>query len=183
MRHARPDLLHRVLEVNTRAITSYLRAQISAGIQVAMIFDTWGGTLAYDDYVPLSLAYSQRIVAALDVPTILFTKGGGPWLSEMMASGVSAVGLDWTCDARRARTLAAGRVALQGNLDPATLFAPESAIRAAARRTLDAFGAEPGHVFNLGHGIAPATPVSAVAALVDEVRAYSNARAKTNNAS
>jgi uroporphyrinogen decarboxylase len=183
MRHARPDLLHRVLEVNTRAITSYLRAQISAGIQVAMIFDTWGGTLAYEDYVPFSLAYSQRIFAALDVPTILFTKGGGPWLSEMIASGVSAVGLDWTCDARRARALAAGRVALQGNLDPATLFAPESAIRAAARRTLDAFGAEPGHVFNLGHGIAPTTPVSAVAALVDEVRAYSNARAKTDNAS
>ncbi|MBW8904480.1 MAG: uroporphyrinogen decarboxylase, partial [Betaproteobacteria bacterium] len=183
MRHARPDLLHRVLEVNTRAITAYLQAQIAAGIQVAMIFDTWGGTLAYEDYVPFSLAYAQRIIAALDVPTILFTKGGAPWLSEMMASGASAIGLDWTSDPRRARALAAGRVAVQGNLDPATLFAPEPAVRAAARRTLDAFGAEPGHVFNLGHGIAPTTPVSAVAALIDEVRAYSTARAKNNTAS
>ena len=180
MRHARPDLLHRVLEVNTRAITAYLQAQIAAGIQVAMIFDTWGGTLAYEDYVPFSLAYAQRIIAALEVPTILFTKGGAPWLPEMMASGASAIGLDWTSDPRRARALAAGRVALQGNLDPATLFAPEPAVRAAARRTLDAFGAEPGHVFNLGHGIAPTTPVSAVAALIDEVRAYSTARAKNN---
>ena len=183
MRHARPELLHRVLEVNTRAITAYLQAQIAAGIQVAMIFDTWGGTLSYDDYVPFSLAYSQRIVAALNVPTILFAKGGAPWLSEMFASGASAVGLDWSSDPRQARALAAGRVALQGNLDPAALFAPESAIRAAARRTLDAFGPEPGHVFNLGHGIAPTTPVSAVAVLIDEVRAYSKARAKNNIAS
>ena len=172
-----------MLEVNTRAITAYLQAQIAAGIQVAMIFDTWGGTLAYEDYVPFSLAYAQRIIAALEVPTILFTKGGAPWLPEMMASGASAIGLDWTSDPRRARALAAGRVALQGNLDPATLFAPEPAVRAAARRTLDAFGAEPGHVFNLGHGIAPTTPVSAVAALIDEVRAYSTARAKNNTAS
>jgi uroporphyrinogen decarboxylase len=90
----------------------------------------------------------------------------------MIASGVSAVGLDWTSDARAARKLAAGRVALQGNLDPAALFAPENAVRAAARRVLDAFGPEPGHIFNLGHGILPTTPVPAVAALVDEVRAY-----------
>jgi uroporphyrinogen decarboxylase len=101
----------------------------------------------------------------------------------MMASGVSAVGLDWASDPRSARTLAAGRVALQGNLDPLTLFAPEPAVRAAARRTLDAFGPQPGHVFNLGHGIAPTTPLSAVAALVDEVRAYSAQRAKNNTTS
>jgi len=183
MRHARPDLLHRVLEVNTRAITAYLQAQIAAGIQVAMIFDTWGGTLAHEDYVPFSLAYAQRIIRAVEVPTILFTKGGAPWLSEMFACGASAVGLDWMSDPRRARALAAGRIALQGNLDPATLFAPETAVRAAARRTLDAFGAEPGHVFNLGHGIAPTTPVSAVAALVDEVRTYSSGRAKNNKPS
>ena len=181
MRHARPDLLHRVLEVNAQAITAYLQAQVAAGIDVAMIFDTWGGTLAHDDYVPFSLSYTRRIVAALDVPTILFTKGGEPWLAEMMASGATAVGLDWTSDARRARQLSAGRVALQGNLDPAALFAPEAAVRAAARRVLDSFGSEPGHVFNLGHGIAPGTPVSAVAALVDEVRAYSaHMRRETN---
>jgi uroporphyrinogen decarboxylase len=181
MRHARPDLLHRILEVNALAVTDYLKAQIEAGIQVAMIFDTWGGTLPYADYVPFSLQYARRVVKELRVPTILFTKGGNPWLREIIASGVSAVGLDWTTDPRQARELAAGRVALQGNLDPATLFAPEGAVRSAARQVLDAFGAQPGHIFNLGHGISPKTPVDAVGALVDEVRAYSRARAKTNS--
>jgi uroporphyrinogen decarboxylase len=183
MRHARPDLLHHVLAVNAQAVSAYLRAQIEAGIDVAMVFDTWGGVLAYEDYVPFSLDYTRRIVRELKVPTILFTKGGNPWLREMLASGVSAVGIDWTCDARAARKLAGGRVALQGNFDPAALFAPEKALRAAARGVLDAFGPEPGHIFNLGHGIAPTTPVTAVAALVDEVRAYSSARSKTRKPS
>ncbi len=182
MRHSRPELLHRVLEVNARAVTEYLKAQIDAGIQVAMIFDTWGGMLAHDDYEAFSLAYVRPIVEALRVPTILFTKGGNPWLREMMASGVTAVGLDWSTDPRHARKLAAGRVALQGNLDPAALFAPEKSVRAAARAVLDAFGTEPGHIFNLGHGIAQKTPIEAVAALVDEVRAYSSARTKSNRA-
>jgi uroporphyrinogen decarboxylase len=183
MRHARPDLVHRVLALNAQAVTAYLQAQIEAGIHVAMIFDTWGGVLAYEDYVPFSLDYTRRIVRELRVPTILFTKGGAPWLREILASGASAVGIDWTCDARAARKLAAGRVALQGNLDPVALFAPEKAIRAAARGVLDAFGPEPGHIFNLGHGIAPTTPPAAVAALVDEVRAYSSARSKTRKSS
>jgi uroporphyrinogen decarboxylase len=183
MRHARTDLLHRVLAVNAQAVTAYLKAQIEAGIHVAMIFDTWGGTLAYEDYVPFSLDYTRRIVRELNVPTILFTKGGAPWLRDMLSSGASAVGIDWTCDAREARSLAAGRVALQGNLDPAVLFAPEKTLRAAARGVLDAFGPQPGHIFNLGHGIAPGTPVTAVAALVDEVRAYSSARSKTRKTS
>jgi uroporphyrinogen decarboxylase len=100
----------------------------------------------------------------------------------MMDSGASAVGLDWTTDPRAARKLAAGRVALQGNLDPATLFAPEKSVRAAARKVLDAFGPEPGHIFNLGHGIVPKTPIDAVAALVDEVRAYSKQRSKNRPA-
>jgi uroporphyrinogen decarboxylase len=181
MRHTRPDLLHRILEVNARAVTDYLKAQIEAGIEVAMIFDTWGGTLAYADYVPFSLQYARRVVKELGVPTILFTKGGNPWLPEIIASGVSGVGLDWTTDPRHARELAAGRVALQGNLDPATLFAPEHAVRAAARQVLDAFGAQPGHIFNLGHGVSPKTPVDAVGALVDEVRAYSRTRAKNHS--
>jgi uroporphyrinogen decarboxylase len=98
----------------------------------------------------------------------------------MMESGCAAVGLDWTADARAARRLAAGRVALQGNLDPAALFAPPERVREAARKVIDSFGAEPGHVFNLGHGLQPKTPVESVAALVDEVRAYSmRLRAKT----
>ena len=182
MRHSRPDLLHRILEVNALAVTDYLKAQMEAGAHVAMIFDTWGGILAHEDYAPFSLAYTRRIVAELSVPTILFTKGGTPWLAEMMACGVAGVGLDWTADARHARQIASGRVALQGNLDPLALFAPEKAVRAAARRVLDAFGSQPGHIFNLGHGIVPKTPISSVEALVDEVRAYSSARAKNNNA-
>jgi len=174
LRHSRPELLHRILQVNADAVSAYLKAQVDAGAQVVMIFDTWGGILGHDDYETLSLAYSRKVLASLpNVPRILFTKGGNPWLAEMMASGADAIGLDWTSDPREARRLAAGRVALQGNLDPAALFAPPEAVREATRRVLDAFGPAPGHVFNLGHGILTQTPVDSVAALVDEVRAYS----------
>jgi len=173
MRHARPELLHHILKVNARAVREYLKAQTDAGADVVMLFDTWGGILAYDDYEPFSLAYAREAMRGLTAPKILFTRGGSPWLREMIASGADAIGLDWTTDPRRARELAAGRVALQGNLDPAALFAPPVAVRAAARRVLDAFSGEPGHVFNLGHGILTQTPVEAVEALVDEVRTYS----------
>jgi uroporphyrinogen decarboxylase len=174
LRHARPELLHRILEVNANAVADYLNAQVEAGAQVAMIFDTWGGTLAYDDYELFSLAYSRKVLQRVKgVPRILFTKGGSAWLASMIESGVDAVGLDWTADARAARKLAANRVALQGNLDPAALFAPENAVREAARKVLDSFGRASGHVFNLGHGILPGTPIQSVAALVDEVRTYS----------
>jgi uroporphyrinogen decarboxylase len=175
MRHARPELLHRILEVNARAVAGYLNAQIEAGAQVVMLFDTWGGVLAHDDYEEFSLSYSRAIIRELKntAPSILFTKGGHPWLAAMLASGADAIGLDWTADPREARKLAAGRVALQGNLDPAALFAPENAVRAAARKVLDSFGAAPGHIFNLGHGILPGTPIQSVAALADEVRTYS----------
>jgi uroporphyrinogen decarboxylase len=160
--------------VNTRAVSDYLNAQIEAGAQAVMIFDTWGGTLAHHDYEPFSLAYSRRVLEAVKkVPRILFTKGGNPWLAAMIASGADTIGLDWTSDPREARKLSAGRVALQGNLDPVALFAPAKQVRAAARSVLDAFGAAPGHVFNLGHGILPGTPIDSAAALVDEVRAYS----------
>ena len=172
--HARPDLLHRILEVNTTAVADYLNAQIDAGADAVMLFDTWGGILAHDDYETFSLSYARRIFAKVrKAPTILFTKGGNPWLAAMMESGCSAVGLDWTCDPRAARRLAAGRVALQGNLDPAALFAPPERVREAARKIIDSFGRGPGHIFNLGHGLQPRTPVESVAALVDEVRAYS----------
>ena len=174
LRHARPDLLHRILDVNTKAVADYLNAQIQAGADAVMLFDTWGGVLAYDDYETFSLSYARKVFAEVrGAPTILFTKGGSPWLAAMMRSGCSAVGLDWTCDARAARRLAAGRIALQGNLDPAALFAPLDHVREAARKVIDSFGPEPGHVFNLGHGLQPRTPVDSVAALVDEVRAYS----------
>jgi uroporphyrinogen decarboxylase len=175
MLHARPELLHRILAINTEAITQYLKAQVEAGAQAVMVFDTWGGALAYPDYEPFSLAYSRKVLASLksNVPCILFTKGGGPWLAAMMQSGCDAVGLDWTVDPRAARKLADGRVALQGNFDPAALFAPPASVRKVARSVLDAFGAQPGHIFNLGHGIMPQTPIESVSALVDEVRTYS----------
>ena len=174
LRHSRPELLHRILQINADAVSAYLNAQVEAGAQVVMIFDTWGGTLAHDDYEAFSLAYSRKVLKNVGkVPRILFTKGGNPWLAAMMASGADAIGLDWTSDPREARRLAAGRVALQGNLDPAALFAPPQAVREAVRRVLDAFGPAPGHVFNLGHGILTQTPVDSVAALVEEVRAYS----------
>jgi uroporphyrinogen decarboxylase len=176
MLHARPELLHQILEINARAVSAYLKAQIDAGADAVMIFDTWGGALAHAHYEPFSLAYSRRVIASLQgagVPVILFTKGGGPWLPAIIASGADAVGLDWTVDASAARALAHGKVALQGNLDPATLFAPPQRVRAAAREVVDAFGAAPGHIFNLGHGILTKTPIDSVAALVDEVRTYS----------
>jgi uroporphyrinogen decarboxylase len=182
--YARPELLHRILEVNARAVADYLNAQIEAGAQAVMIFDTWGGTLAHRDFVPFSLSYSMQVVRNLKkqnegrrVPSILFTKGANPWLPAMMESGSDAIGLDWTVDAAEARKLAAGRVALQGNLDPAALFAQPPSVRAAARRVVDEFGRAPGHVFNLGHGILQKTPIESVAALVDEVLTYSRTRA------
>jgi len=174
LRYARPDLLHRVLDVNARAVAAYLNAQIEAGAQVAMLFDTWGGSLSAADYEEFSLAYMRKVLGELRaVPTILFTKGGGIWLEGIAASGCSAVGLDWTVDPREARRRVGEKVALQGNLDPAVLTAPENCVREQARRVLDGFGAAPGHIFNLGHGISPQARPEAVAALVDEVRTYS----------
>jgi uroporphyrinogen decarboxylase len=181
LRHNRPELLHALLETNSRAVSAYLNAQVEAGAQVVMLFDTWGGALAFDDYEPFSLAYSRKVLAGIrNVPTILFTKGGWPWLPAMIESGAAAIGLDWTADPRKARQLAAGRVALQGNLDPVALFARPDAVRESVRRVLDAFGPEAGHIFNLGHGILPATPVESVSALVDEVRAYSSSQRLKN---
>jgi uroporphyrinogen decarboxylase len=180
MLYARPDLLHRILEVNTRAVTDYLNAQIEAGAQAVMIFDTWGGTLTAAGYEAFSLAYSRRVLAGLArvregrrVPSILFTKGGGQWLEAMAASGCDALGLDWSVAPADARRRVGDRVALQGNLDPSALYAPAERVRAEARHVLDAFGPAPGHVFNLGHGISQHASIDAVVALVDEVRAYS----------
>ena len=180
MRHARPDLLHHILGINAQAVTDYLNAQIDAGAQAVMLFDSWGGNLAYADYVPFSLEYARRVFSGLQresrgriVPRILFTRNGSPWLKEMATSGCDALGIDWSADARGARMQVGDRVALQGNMDPACLFSGAGPVRAEARRVLDAFGSEPGHVFNLGHGIVPGTPVEAVSAMVEEVHTYS----------
>jgi len=183
--YARPDLMRRILEVNTDAVAAYLNAQIEAGAQAVMLFDSWGGVLADGNFQDFSLAWSRKVLAQVKtehagqrIPRILFTKGGGLWLPEIADAGADVVGLDWTMNLGRARSTVGDRVALQGNLDPNVLFAPEASIRAEARRVLDAFGppaAGAGHVFNLGHGISQHTPPEAVSALVDEVHAYSRA--------
>ena len=187
MLYARPDLLHRVLAVNAAAVAQYLNAQIAAGAQAVMIFDTWGGALADGAYQTFSLAYLRAVVDQLQresagerVPVIVFTKGGGLWLEEIAAIGCDAVALDWTVNLRRARERIGDRCALQGNLDPMALFAPADAVRAQVRRVLDDFGRPQredgrwgGHVFNLGHGISQFTPPEAVAELVDEVHQHS----------
>ena len=178
MLYARPDLMHRILAVNADAVAAYLNAQIVAGAQAVMVFDSWGGVLADGAFQAFSLAYTKRVLERLDrsVPAIVFTKGGGPWLEAIAASGADVVGLDWTVNLADARRRVADRVALQGNLDPMVLFGGEAAVRAEARRVLDDFGDGPGHVFNLGHGIHQHTPPEAVAALVDEVHSHSRAR-------
>ena len=177
MLYARPDLLHRILSINAEAVALYLNTQIAAGAQAVMVFDSWGGVLADGAFQAFSLAYTQRVLDKLDrsVPAIVFTKGGGPWLDEIAASGADVVGLDWTTNLGRARERVGGRVALQGNLDPMVLFGGEAAVRAEVRRVIDSYGRHPGHIFNLGHGINQFTPPEAVAALVDEVHRYSPA--------
>jgi uroporphyrinogen decarboxylase len=180
MLYARPDLMMRILDVNARAVAAYLNAQINAGAQAVMIFDTWGGALADGAYQQFSLRYIEQVVAALvrehdgvRVPVIAFTKGGALWLEDIAAAGVDAIGLDWTANLAHAREQVGSHVALQGNLDPAVLFAPAAQIRAQARAVLDSFGPHAGHVFNLGHGISQFTPPENVAELVDEVHQHS----------
>ena len=180
MLYSRPDLLHRILAVNAQAVAAYLNAQIDAGAQAVMIFDTWGGTLSDDAYAQFSLAYSRRVLAALAreregrvVPRILFTKGGGLWLEAMAASGADALGIDWQTDLGDARRRVGATVALQGNMDPMALFGDPAAIQAEAKRILERFGKGPGHVFNLGHGVSQFTPPEHVHALVEAVHAGS----------
>lgn len=170
-----PALLQHLLDVVTRASTLYLQAQIEAGVDAVMIFDTWGGVLSTAAFETFSRAPMARIVAGLDnaVPSIVFTKGGGLWLESSAALGCQALGLDWTMDIGAARRLVGERVALQGNMDPACLRAGPDAVAAEARAILDAFGPHPGHVFNLGHGITPDIDPENVAALVETVHAHS----------
>jgi uroporphyrinogen decarboxylase len=188
MLYDRPDLLHRILDINAQAVTQYLNAQIEAGAQAVMVFDTWGGALSDRAYREFSLAYLQRVVSGLHknyggerIPSIVFTKGGGQWLEAIADIGCDAVGLDWTTDLGNARKRIGDKVALQGNMDPIALFASPEAVAAEARKVLDAFGAGPGHVFNLGHGINQYTPPDNVSILVDTVHEYSRQQAKTDN--
>ncbi len=187
MLYARPDLLHRILDINAQAVAAYLNAQIDAGAQAVMIFDSWGGVLADGAFQRFSLDYTRRVVAGLKreaegrrVPCIVFTKGGGPWLDEIAAIGADVVGLDWTVNLAHARAQVGGHVALQGNLDPNVLFAPPDVVAREARAVLDSFGPPQradggwdGHVFNLGHGISQHTPPEHVSALVEAVHSHS----------
>ena len=155
-----PALLHKLLDVVARSVTSYLNAQVAAGAQALMIFDTWGGNLTPRDYKEFSLRYMQSIVAGLTreaedrkVPVILFTKGGGQWLEAMAETGADALGLDWTTDIGDARRRVGDKVALQGNMDPSVLYASPERIRREVSEILASYGKGSGHVFNLGHGI------------------------------
>jgi uroporphyrinogen decarboxylase len=180
MMYRRPELLHHILAVNALATTAYLNAQIAAGAQSVMLFDTWGGVLSGAAYEAFSLAYMRQVLAGLTrefngvhIPVTLFTKGGGAWLELMADTGADGLGLDWMSDIGSARMRVGRRVALQGNLDPSVLFGSEAVIRAEVRRVLDAFGPHAGHVFNLGHGISQFTAPETVKILVDEVHTYS----------
>ena len=197
MLYSRPDLMHRMLEINAEAVALYLNTQIEAGAQAVMIFDSWGGVLADGAFQEFSLAYTQRVLAKLikmhdgqRIPHIVFTKGGGLWLEQMAArvanhegtgdSGADVLGLDWTVNLGTARARVGDRVALQGNLDPNVLFAGPEQIRAEVARVLKSFGAPrnadgklSGHIFNLGHGISQFTPPESVTVLVDAVHEFS----------
>ena len=183
MLYSRPDLMHRVLQTNADAVAQYLNAQIDAGAQAVMIFDSWGGALADSAYQAFSLQYMQKVLAQLQrekdgvrIPAIVFTKGGGLWLDEMADIGADALGLDWTVNLGRARALVGDRVALQGNLDPAILFAAPDQVRLEVEKALASYGtpsAGHGHVFNLGHGISQFTPPESVTAMVEAVHDFS----------
>ena len=187
MLYGRPDLMHRILDINAQAVAAYLNAQIDAGAQAVMVFDSWGGVLADSAFQRFSLHYTQQVVDALQrerdgqrVPVIVFTKGGGLWLEEIAAIGADVVGLDWTVNLGRARAAVGRRVALQGNLDPNVLFAPPEAVAREAVAVLDSFGRPQradggwdGHIFNLGHGISQFTPPEHVSALVEAVHRHS----------
>lgn len=192
--YSRPDLMHRILTINADSVAAYLNAQIDAGAQAVMVFDSWGGVLADGAFQTFSLAYIRRVLAGLKrtgidgktVPRLVFTKGGGLWLDDMRDLDCDVLGLDWTMNLGKARAIVeAGHSpkSLQGNIDPNSLFANPDQIGVEVKRVLDSFGKPhmdstkrgTGHVFNLGHGISQFTPPEHVSALVETVHVYSRA--------
>ncbi len=180
MLYQRPDLLHHILAVNATAVTAYLNAQIEAGAQAVMVFDTWGGILSHTAYQEFSLAYTARVInglirdhAGARIPNIVFTKGGGGWIESIAATGCDAVGLDWTINIGDARARIGASAALQGNLDPAILLTSPDVIHREVKAILECYGHGNGHVFNLGHGISQHTPPENVSALIEAVRGLS----------
>ncbi|MTJ02631.1 uroporphyrinogen decarboxylase [Idiomarina piscisalsi] len=177
---AEPEAMHMLLDVLADSVTQYLNAQIAAGAQSVMIFDTWGGVLSPRDYKQFSLAYMEKIVKGLTreadgrkVPVTLFTKNGGQWLEAMAATGTDALGVDWTTDLSDARTRVGSQVALQGNMDPSVLYASPERIEQEVQSILESFGHGEGHVFNLGHGIHPEVNPAHAKAFIDAIHKHS----------
>ena len=175
-----PNAMHQLLNTLAESVTAYLNAQIAAGAQAVMIFDTWGGALTPRDYREFSLQYMTQIVDSLTkendgrpVPSILFTKGGSAWLEDMAMSKCNALGLDWTIDIGEARKRVGNRVALQGNMDPCILYSSPERIKEEVATILESFGHGEGHVFNLGHGIHPMVDPERVAVFIDAVHELS----------
>ena len=180
MAYARPDLLHHILETTAQTVLQYLNAQIAAGAQAVMIFDSWGGALSHNAYLEFSLPYVQKILNGLTrmadgrvVPRVIFTKGGALWLEAQAEIGADTLGLDWTVDIGQARQRVGDKVALQGNLDPAILLSTPEAIEKEVASVLASYGHGNGHVFNLGHGITQWTPPENAAAMISAVRELS----------
>lgn len=181
--YAHPDWMHQLLDTIADSVISYLKAQILAGVNAVMVFDTWGGILTPEQYHEFSLRPMQKIVqslkadpATVDTPIILFTKNGGQWIEHIADTGCNAVGVDWTMDLAEAKRRVGHKVALQGNLDPCVLYASPEKIREEVSKVLSAFGDEPGHVFNLGHGIHQHINPENVAVLVEAVHEMSKKR-------
>lgn len=180
MLYNQPEALHQLLSVLADSVVAYLNAQIQAGAQAVQIFDSWGGALSHAAYQEFSLGYMDKIVKGLikenegrSVPVILFTKGGGQWLESMAETGAHALGLDWTTDLNQARQRVGHKVALQGNMDPAVLYATPEKIQQEVKRILESYGSGTGHVFNLGHGITPEVDPANAGAFIDAVHTFS----------
>ena len=180
MMYADPQILHALLDKLADSVILYLNAQIKAGAQAVMVFDTWGGVLAHEEYKTFSLQYMQKIVEGLirenegrKVPVTLFTKGGGLWLEAIADTGCNAVGLDWTVDIRDAKKRVGHKVALQGNMDPSVLYAPAARIEQEVKNILAGFGEGSGHVFNLGHGIHQDVPTESPKVFVNAIHEFS----------
>lgn len=177
-----PQVLHHLLDQIALTVVDYLNAQIEAGAQALMIFDTWGGALAHEAYLEFSLDPMRRVIEVLHrntadghIPVILFTKGGGLWLEKLAKVGADAISLDWSVNLAAARQQVGERVALQGNLDPCVLYSKPTVIRREVEHVLEAYGPHPGHIFNLGHGIHPEMDPEHVSVMVEAVHEISSA--------
>lgn len=175
-----PDILNLLLEKVTESVIQYLNAQIKAGAEAIMIFDTWGGVLSKRDYIEFSLTYMKQIVSQLNrvngseyVPVTLFTKNGGAWLEDIANTGCDAIGVDWTTNIKTARDRVGSKVAIQGNMDPSMLYASPQRIEQEVKCILDTYGNGTGHIFNLGHGIHPDAPPEDAKSFIDAVHKLS----------